>query len=236
MKSRAEAEAVLLTQGWLTYMPEHFQQEVLRRSALREYDAKQPVYRQGDEHGGMYGMVEGALSVSLAPNVHGPYAASFVRPGNWIGGGPAIMDEPRYMSATARARTLLMHLPLAAIREVTASDPVFWRYVAVNVTINLKIVIQRYDDLLISDPKTRVAAVLLRLAGYDDDPADAFANPDIPMSQTEIAEITRLTRNGLGGVLSRLAAEGAVSMAYGHVTIVDPKALMRIVKNGHRLG
>jgi CRP-like cAMP-binding protein len=92
---------------------------------------------------------------------------------------------------------------------------------------------QRYDDLLISDPQTRVSAVLLRLAGYENDPADPFADPKIPMTQTEIADITRLTRNGLAGILSRLAADGMVSTNYAHVTINDAPALMHIMRDGH---
>lgn len=230
---REEAESIILSRGWLTYMPSHVQQEVLRRSSLRGYQPRETVYQQGEDGGGMFGMVKGSLSISLAPNLRGPYPASFTRPGNWIGGGPAIMDEPRQVSATARIETWLMHLPLATIREMTAADPTFWRYLAINVVINLKIAMQRYDDLLIADPRVRVATVLLRLAGFEGDPADPLADREIPMTQTEVAEITRLTRNGLGGILTRLEKEGMVAMGYRHITITDPAALIRIARDGN---
>jgi CRP/FNR family cyclic AMP-dependent transcriptional regulator len=231
--SKQEAEQILLSRGWLRFVSARFQQDVLSRSSLREYEPREIIFRQGEEGGGMFGMIAGSVCISLAPNMRGPYAASFVRPGTWFGGGPAITDEPRQVGATARLKTVLMHLPLAAIREITTAHPTFWRYLAVNVSLNLKAALQCYDDLLIADPRMRVAAILLRLAGYDKDPADPFADPEIPMTQTEIAEITRLTRNGLGGILTRLAREGLVSMGYRHITITGPAGLIRIVHEGH---
>ncbi len=229
MKTREEAERIVCARGWLTHMPDAFRNEVLRRSTLKHYDPRQPVFRQGDETGGMYGMVEGSLIISLAANVSGPYAASFARPGDWLGEGPAVMDQPRYVSATARATTSLFQLPLSAIREIATATPLFWRYLAINVTLNLKTVIQRYDDLLIPDARRRVAAVLLRLSGYDE-VGSPYADPEILMTQSEVAEITRLTRNGLAGVLERLG--GLVTVGYGHITITDAKALTRLVREG----
>jgi CRP/FNR family cyclic AMP-dependent transcriptional regulator len=148
---------------------------------------------------------------------------------------PAASDQsprPRQVSASARTYTVLAHLPLQAVREITVASPVFWRYLAVNVSLKLKIALQRYDELLIADSRARVAAVLLRLAGYDGSPDDPIVNPDIPMTQAEIGEVTRLTRNGLAGILSRLAAEGLIAMGYGHITVANPAALIRVVKDG----
>ncbi len=65
--SRAEAERVMSERGWLALVPEGYRDEVLRRSTLLHFAPGQAVLHLGDPMGGIYGLVAGSVSVSIAP-------------------------------------------------------------------------------------------------------------------------------------------------------------------------
>lgn len=221
-----DAGRILLCRGWLSHAPTAFQREVLSRSMLRTFEPDQPIYHCGDPPGGMYGLVSGAAAVLVAPGTSGPYFVHFAHPGSWFGSVAAITREPRRVGVVARRRTTAMHLSMAAIDEMVAADHSVWRYFALNVVLNLDLAMQAYDDLMIRDPETRVAAILLRLAGHEAGVYDCIDTLRIDVTQTEVAEIANLSRNAIGRILSRLAAAGLIAVGYGHLTILELEALI----------
>ena len=85
------------------------------------------IYSVGDSPGGMYGLVAGSLAISSARRA-GAYVAHFAQPGTWFGEGAAFTDQPRRIALAVTRDSEVLHLPLPAIREIVAADPVAWRY------------------------------------------------------------------------------------------------------------
>ncbi|MGX1307098.1 CRP/FNR family cyclic AMP-dependent transcriptional regulator [Amorphus suaedae] len=227
MPETAAARNVLSTRGWLSRLPEPVRTAILDRCALRSYGPGEAVYHLGDETGGMFGLVSGSLAVMIAPREHGPYLAHLGRPGFWFGEGMAITREPRRVGVVVRRPTSLMVLPLSAIDELAASVPDFWRHVAVNAIMNLDMALRAYDDMLIASPAVRVAAILCRLAGNAFERAGETRGLRIDVTQTELSELSAMSRNAVGRILSELSARGLVDVGYGHLVIRDLAALKK---------
>lgn len=110
--TRDDAEKILLSSGWLTAQPSHFQQEVLRRSVLLSFSAGNYMYRMGDPPGGIYALVSGNVAINSVPSDETPKLMQLGRPGAWTGEGSYITRQPRLIELRAKVPAWMMHLPL----------------------------------------------------------------------------------------------------------------------------
>ncbi|MBD9529723.1 cyclic nucleotide-binding domain-containing protein [Paracoccus sp. PAR01] len=107
--TRAEAEAIILQSGWLTLQPSTFQKVVLSRSLLQNWEAGGAIYRAGDPPGGIYGLVQGSLAISMASPNEAPRFVQFGISGAWAGEGPFLTGEPRRVEMRAITSCTLFH-------------------------------------------------------------------------------------------------------------------------------
>src|SRR5579863_1631904 len=114
----AGAHDVVLQNGWLSELPSSFQHAVLDRCRLQHFDRGQQIYSVGDPPGGMYGLVNGGVSISVAPCEQGPYVAHFAKPGSWFGEAAAFTGEPRRVGLATTRSSVVLKLPLHAIHEI----------------------------------------------------------------------------------------------------------------------
>lgn len=231
MLHRQEAEQIISERGWFSLLPNTLRRAILDRASLKVYQAKQPIYHIGDPPGGIYGLIAGGIGISVAPGMHGPYFAHFARSGFWFGEASVISGRPRRVGVVARRKTMLLQLSLSSILELAVSDPTVWRFLALNAVESLDLAISGYDDLMIRQPQTRLMAVLLRLAGYGSDLVTADDALDIDVTQSELAEITGLCRNGVGGILSRLSAAELITAGYRQIRINQPVVLAQMIQD-----
>jgi CRP/FNR family transcriptional regulator, cyclic AMP receptor protein len=118
----AKAQNLVSTKGWLSDTPPPFRQLVLDRALLLRVDAGATLHVVGDELGGMYGVVSGAIAVFLAGE-DGLRLMHLLRPGTWVGEGPAITGVSRLATLSASRPTSLFHLRQRAIQEIVDKNP-----------------------------------------------------------------------------------------------------------------
>ena len=228
MKIDQQAEFVALGRGWLPKIPEPMREQVLHCAILREYRDGQPIYYIGDEPNGIFGVVSGSLSLSIAPSGRGPYLASIAYPGEWVGCASVLHEKPRSQSAAARTSTKLLYLSRQSINAIAERDPRFWRYLAMNVVSERDQMQRSFDDSLITIPGIRLAATLLRLAGYAPDTAPRTTALEVRVTQNELAQTTGLSRNTVNRVIGNLAAAGLLKIAYGKIELSNRSGLVSI--------
>jgi len=228
---KKDACQIFFRRGWLAALSQDVQKEIIDKSSLLKIETDRIVYHFGDEPGGMYGLAAGSLAVSLETSRRDPYIAHFLLAGDWVGAGSVVMDLPRAVTLSARQNSIILHLPLSAIREMLRKAPEFWRELARCINLNLISALQGYDDLLITDANSRVAAVLLRLSGYYQRAAEDNDPHTINLTQTELAQISRLSRNAVGSALNAFAEQDLISTGYGQVRVLDPEKLKTLVDN-----
>jgi CRP/FNR family transcriptional regulator, cyclic AMP receptor protein len=222
---------IVLKQGWLRRTPIPFQRAVLDRCLLETFDAATPVYSIGDDAGGMYGLVEGGLGISMAPREHGPYTAHFALPGTWFGEISAFTRRPRQVGLTTTRPTFLLHLPLHAIDEIVGRDPAAWRYFGLVTIEHLDLAMGGSDDLMIRNHTKRFVAVLLRLGDC------RLATPrdgrpiEIDINHEDIAHMANVARTTAGAILRELEANGHLALSYRRISILEPDALRRKLRD-----
>ena len=223
----AELAATMMRRGWLSLIPPDVTRRVLRASVQRIVASGNSLYEAGDEPGAVYGLVQGVLAISVTPGNHGPFHAHFVRPGDWVGAASEVTNATRIVSVVAVRRSLILVLPRRAIESLAAETPEFWRYLAVIVVENLNTAMAAWADLLIVDSHQRLSTVILRMAGYEPgDPVDR--EYEIQLSQSQIAEISRLSRNSANLVLRDFEEAGLLVRRYGIVRLTDIEGLRRV--------
>ena len=219
------AHEVVLRRGWLSLTPASFQRDVLNRCFLVRFEAGESIYVVGDPPGGMFGLVSGGVSVSIAPGERGPYFEHFAQPGTWMGEAAAITGQPRRVGLSATREAELLHLPLQEIHEIVDRNPEAWRLFALITIGHLDMAIGASDDLMIRDHVKRCLAVLLRLGGCRQaSPADR-SPIEVDVSQEEMAVLSNVARTTAGAVLRKLEATGYLEQSYRRIRILAPDAL-----------
>lgn len=208
----------LLSVGWLSQQPEAFQNEVLARGQVQSFAAGDVVYRIGDPPGGIYGLLRGTLAISLAPPHSEPHFFQFGIVGAWAGEGPFLTGHPRRVEMRAISHCDLFHLPLETMERIAALDPRASRYFARITVAHFDVLTRVIDDLLISQPDRRIAAVLHR--------AGQLQSRSIPISQAELGAMANASRKQVNAALSRFETMGWVTHAYRSIAISNAEALL----------
>ena len=217
--SEDDVETICRT-GWLSLQPEPFRQEVLRRSSVRTYASGEAFYHLGDEGGGIFGLISGLMTVTTAPGMALPRLIHIGASGSWTGEGPFLSGQPRRLTLRAGEPSRVLHLPLDAMESIAEKDPQAGRRFGLISLINVDTLLRVIHDLLLTDADRRIAALLLRL-GADGRP--------IPLTQTEVGEMSCTTRKQVNFALKRFGRDGWVAHGYRSVTLTDAAALRSFV-------
>lgn len=219
----SRARDILSAVGWLSRQPAEFQAEVFKRAVPVKYSAGDVIYRVGDPPGGMYGIVAGAVIVSVAPSSATPQLVHVLTPGSWIGEGAFLSREPRRIGLQAAIDTSAVYLPLDSMDQIAGRDPLATSRFTQILLSNLDIVMRAFYDLQEPDEYRRIARSLRRVA--------ALENTPIPLAQAALGVLSNTSRKTVNAALRRFAESGWVSTAYRSVTVTDLKGLTRFAES-----
>ena len=217
----SRARDILSSFGWLSRQPEEFQAEIFKRAVPVKYSARDVIYRLGDPPGGVYGIVTGAVVVSVGPRDSLPQLLHMLTPGAWIGEGCFLSREPRRVSLQAAIDTSAIYLPIDAMDQMAGRDPMATRRFTQMLLMNLDIVVRAFYDLQEPDEHRRIARSLRRIA--------AMENTPIPLAQSALGILSNLSRKTVNAAMQRFSEEGWVKTGYRSFTITDMKGLNRFV-------
>ena len=214
---REDADSIVRNNGWLSSLSFAFQDEVLRSATLQAYEPGKVIYRQGDEPGGIYGLVAGNFSINTAPPGGRPKLIHFSMPGYWTGEGCFFTRQPRRMELRAILPTWVMHLPLTQMDRIAYEDPQLIRNFSLILMHSIDMSIRIMNDLQHSDPKVRIAAVLSR--------ALSSGSPALNLTQEQLGEMTCTSRGQANRILGDFEKRGWVKCSYGSILIVDAASI-----------
>jgi CRP-like cAMP-binding protein len=214
----------LLETGWLATRPEAFLARVLDSGRLRSVQPGEPLYRMGDEPGGIFGLAEGFADVLLASGPFPPFLAHIARPGSWMGEAAALTNTRRRVEIRARTPLQVLYLAPASLLELEASCRDLWRHIGQIAVYHMDIALMLAASLAQADVRSKLTSTLIRLAGplmHVD--AETF----IPCSQQELGEMAALSRNSVGPVLKQMERESLIARrTYGQIAF-NPVRLAR---------
>ncbi len=218
---RSEAEAALLSHGWLAGQPEALRNALLRRAHLRHFARGELVFQIGDAPGGLFGVASGSFALQVGGTDSPPQLGAIIRRGTWFGHGALVVRRPRILAARATEAAAALHVSLAALEDFIATEPLAARSLGALSIANLDFVIATVRDLLLPRAEHRIAATLLRVT--------TDAEPDLPegyrLSQAELGEMANASRQLVNRCLAGLERMGWIEQGYNLIHIRDPEAL-----------
>jgi len=209
--------------GWLSRQPPAFQDQVLALSELRHFSPGATIYNIGDIALDIWGLVEGELSVFLAPEAAAPFLVHIAKPGWWVGDTALVSQTPRRAELIARTESWLLRLSKQSIDQLAETDPETWRRLALISIGHLDHALSIVAGLTDRDSRSRTALVLRRLASLHDKKFPRRAT--IHVSHAELGEMVNLTRNALAPILKELESLGLIRQRYRIVEIPSISAL-----------
>lgn len=225
-------EARFAARGWLAEQPPSFRQRMVEMGRSVHLARGEWVFRIGDQPGGIYGVVSGGIGIEGGGPFHALRLGHVLRVGDWFGHHSALCPGGRRTQGMrAMEDSVLLHVPLAPLQALMASDPVAARSVGAMADGGSILATRVISDLLIPEARHRVAAVLLRVTGADDDVV-----PDHPdgflMTQSELGEIANVSRPHVNRALAMFVARGWITKRHQRLRVTDAAALRGFAASG----
>jgi CRP-like cAMP-binding protein len=216
--------SVLLARGWLSTTDQDFARSLVERSRLVHFRAGDSVYSIDEHATGLFGLVEGGAKVEIVGESIGPLTAHYMQPGAWFG-EQSLVRGHRSIGLIATRESTFVFLGERDISVLAEARPGWWREFAKLALQNNKIAMGAGIDLMIRDPRRRLAATLLRLAGLRHTVNMHAQHSEIDLSQSEIAQMANLARNSASKFLHEFGDLGLVEWNYRCIRIPSPSGL-----------
>jgi CRP-like cAMP-binding protein len=222
--AETEGPAVFASRGWLADAPPALRARLIAAGRVMPVARGARVYDIGSTPGGIYGVISGGIGGEGGTQWHTPRLAHVYRAGHWFGHGPALVGGRRTIGAFATENSLLLNVPLPALRTLMHEDAKMTRLVGGMANLGTVLAAWVACDLLIPDAPRRIAAVLLRVTG-----ALEGVEPNDPrgfvLTQTELGDMANASRNHVNRVLGSFFESGWIEQRYGHLRLRDVAAL-----------
>lgn len=218
--NKADASVIARTHGWLSGTPSDFQDKVLARCDLLQFAPGTSLYTAGDEAGGLYCVVEGAIKLYLTWPSGEPGLGHVAGPGYWAGDLAALTGRSRRISLTAKTHCHVLRLPRPGLLSLAEEQEGSWRHFVALMSSSLSLTLDIIDALKRDNNTKRVAACIINLAeGATDGPKT------IHVSQSELGEIANLSRSRVNDIVSDFERRGWMRRGYARIDVIDISAL-----------
>jgi CRP/FNR family cyclic AMP-dependent transcriptional regulator len=209
----------LETTPWFRGLPVELQDYLVSQASLLTLEKGQFLYRRGEQSYGLYAVLGGALAFGTV-GVDGKEALlAVLGPTAWLGEISLFDGLPRPNDATAVSRTLLLHVPEAALRDLLDSTPRYWRDLALLMAQRLRVSFENAEAVTLLPAAQRVANRLLMIAGgYRGLNA---TQSRIRLSQDSLASMVSLSRQTTNQLLRNLEELRILSLKSGEIAILD---------------
>lgn len=207
----------LVRSPWLSRQPAPVAGALLDAGRVQRLEAGQSVYGEDDPDGGLFAVISGRLSVEAAAGPERTVLIDILHKGAWRG-----QSAQADVTVRARSAATLFLIPDAVLKRIGHDRPDVWQAVSNLVYGQLESAVRMVARLLTASPAELIALRLLALA--EGQP------PFVAISQSELGELTGMTRKAANAHLALLEEQGLVKRAYGKVMIVDTEALKGVAR------
>jgi CRP/FNR family transcriptional regulator, cyclic AMP receptor protein len=209
----------LETTPWFRSLAVELQDYLISHATLLTLERGELLYRRGEQSYGLYAVLGGALSIGTVGADGKEALLAVLGPTAWVGEISMFDGLPRPNDATAVTRTLLLHVPEAALQGLLDSTPRYWRDFALLMAQRLRISFENAEAMTLLPAAQRVASRLLMIAGgYGGLNA---AQSRIRLSQDSLASMVSLSRQTTNQLLRNLESQQILSLKSGEIAILN---------------
>ena len=142
-----DVQALLRSDPWFGSLSSGLVPDLLALATLRRLQSGEHLFFRGDPPDGVYALLEGSLRISGVNEAGKEAILSMVEPPMWLG-EIALFDRlPRTHNAVAEGVTRLLHVPMAALDELLARNPQYWRDFGVLMSLKVRFAFIGLEDL-----------------------------------------------------------------------------------------
>jgi CRP-like cAMP-binding protein len=219
--------------GWFADSHPQFRRDLLALARPKSYAAGSVIFLAGDVGQDVFGVCSGVVTMQSRLSHADAVLLHMLRPGEWFGTASVLLERGRRVTAVARTDVNLLRVPSDELRVLLRRRPAWFAELGRDAIYYMDLAMQIATDLMIRDPSSRCAAVLLRLAGrrWASGP-DADTYSEIPASQAELAMLCNVSRNTFSRVVQEFARRRLVTSGYRSLTVTEPALLRDVADSG----
>ncbi|MGA0617717.1 Crp/Fnr family transcriptional regulator [Paracoccus sp. KR1-242] len=219
----AEALSRLAMRGWFAQRSHEFRKMIAEIARLRTFEPGEPLYLLGDAPNGVFGLVAGALDVSIPRADGNDFTFHRAEPGFWVGDLALMSSAKRLVSVHAATRTIVVEIGSDDLRELAEREPSVVRDFYALTYENFATTFFLLANVSIASSESRVALRLLMQLEQAPEPEGW-----IHLSQTKLGELVALSQPTLQRVLKRLYDLNCLELGYGRIRVTDRKKLLSL--------
>jgi CRP/FNR family cyclic AMP-dependent transcriptional regulator len=156
------------------------------------------------------------------------FTLRYVQPGEVFGHIAVMSGKPRETFAQAKIASKVLHLPRAAFLAVLRAHNSVLYSVTKRIARRFVDLQSHAEDLIFLDARTRLARLLLRLAGEHGYRSGQSLTIGLPLTHEEVATLIGTSRQTASLYLGELTKAGLVARRGRQVVLPDPGALEAI--------
>lgn len=215
-----DAIRVLQARGWFAELSKETQKRLSSIAKLRTFGTGESIYLSGEVPDGIFGLVQGSITIAFPRNDGEDYIAHHAGCGFWVGDLAVFAKAPRLVSIHAAEPTTMVQLRPHDIAKLVRQDPELHTDFYALSYQNVKTALNVLANLAIISIDKRVAdRLLLESAAHPN--ADGW----VRISQPDLANLLAISLPTLRRTIGRFASAGLVEQGYGRVKVLDREGL-----------
>ena len=215
---------------WFRSLPEPFQDFIFQHCKQKWIEKNAAVFLAQDTFDGVYGVLEGSISLGYI-DIHGNETiAAIAEPVMWFGEISLIDQQPRSHDAIALKKSLVLHIPPEPLKELLIQQPNYWYYFALLTSQKLRYLFLEKIAIQSQKVSQRLAQKLLFiLEGY----GNRRSIPDfsIHISQDQLANMLNVSRQTVNQELNHLEKQAIIQVGFKKIEIIDFEKLKKFATN-----
>jgi len=221
-----DVRAFLRINPWFAALPETMQASLIEGGRRTSLAKGQWLFGEGDLTGGLWMVLAGALRVEVSAGSDRFALFEIAGPGAILPRSAGFVGRPRPVTMRGGApETLLLVVPDAAVTAACETHPGLELAIEVLFSEQVNHILRIAAGALCLAPRANVAGRLLLFAeGRLDRPEF------VKITQSDLAEMTGLSRKSVHGHLQALEKLRAIQLGYGGIKVLDPARLLAIAE------
>ena len=201
--------------------------DLANRAVARTFRKGQVVFFEGDAGDALHVLTSGSVKVSVSSPDGSEMVLATLRAPEVFGELSVVDGGPRSASVTALETTTAISVDRDAVLATLHGQPDAVDGLLRALGLLVRRANEQATDLVFLDLAGRVAKTLTRLAERDGVERDDLVVLDLPITQTELAEMVGGSRQSVNQILKTFEARGFIAMSGREIAISDVEALAR---------
>ncbi|MCH7335280.1 Crp/Fnr family transcriptional regulator [Acinetobacter sp. NIPH 2699] len=213
--------------AWFKHLAEPFHNFIVQQGKQHTIEKNAAVFSAQDNFDGVYGVLEGSISLGYI-DVNGNEAiAAIVEPIMWFGEISLIDQQPRSHDAIALKKSVVLQIPAQQLNQLLEQNPYYWYYFALLTSQKLRYVFLEQIAIQTQSITQRLAQRLLFiLEGYGS--RSSILDFNIHISQDQLANMLTVSRQTVNQELNVFEKQGVLQLGFKKIEVIDLEKLRKL--------